>query len=50
MTRLAQGPTIHTRTHRACGISKNCYFLQTRKFRERASVIWNRLRIQIMER
>ena len=37
-------------THRACGISKNCYFLQTREFRERASVIWNHLRIQIMER
>ena len=42
------GPTIHT--HRACGISKNCYFLQTGKFRERASVIWNHLRLQIMER
>ena len=26
------GPTIQT--HRACGVSKNCYFLQTRKFRE----------------
>ena len=33
------------RTHRACG-----YFLQTRKFRERESVIWNHLRIQITER
>ena len=37
-------------THRAYGISKTWYFLQTRKFRERASVIWNHLRIQIIER
>ena len=29
---------------------QECYFLQSRKFRERASIIWNPLRIPIMER